>query len=371
MSKKRILIITGTRAEYGLLKPLILAMRKSKKIKPQILVTGMHTLKSFGNTLSIIKKDRMPIIEVVKISESDNMLQALIKEISGIQAYYNRKKVDAILVLGDRDETFAAAVVGIHLNIPIIHISGGDISGPSVDNYLRNAITIFSKLHLTQTERSRKNIIKLGADPKNSFVVGSLGLENLKKLQLLSRKKLGKLFKLNIKEKWFLFLLHPTPFENVSIPNQINPALNALKKLKGEKIIIYPNSDTGSDYFIKRIKEIAKGKNFHIMPNLKEIIYLSILNQCDILIGNTSSGLTEAGFLKRPFINIGNRQKNRECGINVITVLYNTQAILKAARLALSESFQKKIKKTKSIYQGDDVSSCVLKHIENFVAKTK
>lgn len=367
--KHNILVITGTRAEYGLLKPLILAMKNSKKLRPKLLVTGMHTLKKFGNTLSIIRKDNMPIVEVVKISEKDDMLQALSKEILGIQSFCNKNTIQALLVLGDRDEAFAAAIVGIHLGIPVIHISGGDDSGPTVDYYLRNSITTFSKLHLAQTKKSRKNVIKLGAFPKNSFAVGSLGLDGLDHLHLLNRKKIATMFKIDSKNKWFLFLLNPTPFEKISIANQINPALNSLKKLKGEKIIIYPNSDTGSSYFIKKIKKISRHKNFYAVPNLSRDIYLSLLNECDALLGNTSSGLIEAAFFKKPFINIGNRQQNRESDVNVIYVPYNAQMIVDATQFALSEKFQKKIKNCKSIYQGGDVSGRMLKYIENFMIK--
>lgn len=371
MSKKKILVITGTRAEYGLLKPLISAMKKSAKLKPEVLITGMHTLKKFGNTLSIIKKDGMPISCTVAINSNNDMLAALSKEIVGIKKYCQKNKPDSILVLGDRDEAFAAAIVGIHLNVPVIHISGGDLSGPTVDHYLRNAITVFSKLHLTQTNQGRKNVIKLGALPKNSFVVGSLGLDGLKKSQLLNRKKLSKIFKLNSKAKWLLFLLNPTPLENTSISNQINPALNALKKLFGEKIIIYPNSDTGSHYFIKKIKNISEEKNFYAAPNLERNVYLSLLNECAVLIGNTTSGLIEAEFLKKPFVNIGNRQKNRERGINVITVPYNTEKIIKTTQLALSKKFQEKLKRGKPIYQGKNVSIRMVRHIENFITKIK
>lgn len=367
--KYRVLVITGTRAEFGLLKPLILAMQNSKKIEPELLVTGMHTLKKFGNTLHIIKKDNMPIAKVVKISEKDNMLQALSKEILGIQDYCYKKKVKALLVLGDRDEAFAAAIVGIHLDIPVIHISGGDKSGPTVDHYLRQAITIFSKLHLVQTKNSKKNVIKLGASPKNCFVIGSLGLDGLKQAPLLDRKNLSRMFKLNSQKKWFLFLLNPTPFEKTSIAYQINSALRALKKITGEKIIIYPNSDSGADYFIKKIKKISGEKNFYTIPNLERNVYLSFLRESEALIGNTSSGLIEAAFFKKPFINIGNRQQNRERDINVISTPYNAKMIIKAIRYALSKKFQEKLKNNRSIYRGENVLDQMVKQIEKFIMK--
>lgn len=367
--KKKILCVSGTRADYGLLKPVISFMRRSKKIEPKVLATGMHTLKKFGNTVSLIKNDGLPLEAVVKISEKDHMLEALNKEISGIFAYCRKEDVGAILVLGDRDEAFAAAVVGIHLDIPVIHISGGDVSGPTVDHYLRNAITVFSKLHLVQTLESKKNVLKLGASPVNVFVVGSLGLENLQKVKLLSRLELGEMFGLDTKRKWFLFSLHPTPFEDRPIPDQINPALAALKSLAGEKIIIYPNSDTGGSFFIKKIEAMPKKKDFHIVPNLKQIVYFSLLKQCDVLIGNTSSGLTEAGFLKTPFVNIGNRQRGRERGANVISATYNASDIARAIKIALSKKFVKKMKKSRPVYKGGRVASNMVKLIENFIIK--
>jgi len=366
MAKKKILIITGTRAEYGLLKPVINRMLRSNKLTAQLLVTGIHTLKIFGNTIEEIKKD-FAVSAVVKISENDSMSQSLSKEISGIEKYCASNRPDYIFVLGDRDEAFAGAITGLHLNIPVIHFSGGDVSGPSVDHYLRNAITIFSNFHFTQTKQSRENVIRLGADPRFSLVAGSLGLDGLQLSQIPARDGVAKELGLDIKKNWFLVAMHPTPLEEISTKKQIDPLIKILKNLDGERIIIYPNSDTGSDYFIKRIDSLAGQKNVHIFPNLSREMYLQLLKNCDVFIGNSSSGLTEAGFLKTPFVNIGNRQKGREAGANVIFSDYSEPSIRKALKSVLAKNFLLKLKKTKPHYIGGDVAKRVVSTLERLI----
>lgn len=369
--KKTILVITGTRAEYGLLKSTIDQIRASKKLALKLLATGMHTQKKYGYTLQDIKRDNVSVDCVVKVGENDSMLQALSKEISGIEKYCLRHKPDMILVLGDRDEAFAGAVVGTHLNIPIVHISGGDVSELTVDHYLRNAVTIFSSLHLTQTKKSYQNVIALGASPKNSHVVGSLGLDNLVLSKLLSKERLAQEFGLNCHDKWFLFVMHPTPFEKISFTEQINGSLRVLKQVKGEKIVIYPNSDTGGRYFIKRIRSLSKEKHFYITPNMSRTHYLSTLASADVLIGNTSSGLIEAEYLKIPFVHIGGRQQGRECGANVLFSTYRETDIMGTINKALSKQFKDKVKKSKSLYSGDSVAERIINIIEDFLYENK
>lgn len=366
--KKKLLIVTGTRAEYGLFRSTIFALKNSKRLNVKLLVTGMHTLKKFGYTIHEIQKD-MPIDCIVPIAEHDDTLCSLSKEILGIKKYLKKNPIDAMVVIGDRDEPFAAAIVGIHSNIPVFHVSGGDVSGPTVDHYLRNAITVFSKLHLVQTKQSKNNVVRLGANNKNVHIVGSTGLDGLVPENLYQKKEVGSILGLSPDKKWNLAVLHPTPFENVSFSNQIQPVLQALKKLKKENeiIIIYPNSDTGSDVFIQEIESTRAIAHFHIFKNLERKQFLSILCHSQALIGNSSSGLMEAGYLKKPFICVGNRQKNREHGKNTIMVPYNAKSILNAIKKISTKNFQNKIKKSKPIYFGGDVSGRMLKHIEQFL----
>jgi GDP/UDP-N,N'-diacetylbacillosamine 2-epimerase (hydrolysing) len=366
--KKNLLIITGSRAEYGLFKTTILKLRQSKLFNIKLLVTGMHTLDKYGMTAEEIKKD-IPIDCLVPIGENDSMMTALLKEIEGVKNYLEKEKVDAILVIGDRDEPFAAAIVGLHNNIPLIHISGGDTSGPGVDQYIRSAITIFSQLHLVQTKKSKKNVIRLGAYNKNVHIVGSAGLDGLTTSSLYSKKEVANRLGLSAEARWFLFSMHPTPFDIVPVREQIHSVIETAKKIenKSEKIILYPNSDTGAEDFINEIKSLEGQDKFFIFQNLDRKIYLSLLYHCQALIGNTSSGLMEAGYLKKPFVNVGNRQQGRERGVNTIEAFYKVKSIMDGIKKAESDKFQRRLKSSKPVYQGGDVSGRIVHLIDSFL----
>lgn len=368
--KKKLLFVTGTRAEYGLAEATILKLAELQSIDFRLLVTGMHTLKNYGLTMKEIEKDTS-IDCTVPIKESDDMLTALTREISGIRRYVIKEKIDTIMVAGDRDETFAAAVVGIHLNIPVIHVSGGDVSGPSVDHYLRNAMTIFSKLHLVQTSQAARNVISLGADPINVHVVGSMGLHNLNPRKLPGRQDVARRLGLDARKPWFLATHHPTPFDAVPFNQQIDSVLTALKRLdpNSEKIIIYPNSDNGSDVFISGIEKLRNKSGYHIFKNLNHELFLATIYYSQAMIGNSSAGLFEAGYLKKAFINVGARQLGRERGANVIDADYQPAKILKAVRLSLTPKFQKTLKSQASVYRGGDVAGRIIKHVQRFLAK--
>ncbi|MEK7164508.1 MAG: UDP-N-acetylglucosamine 2-epimerase [Patescibacteria group bacterium] len=348
--KKIILVITGTRAEYGLLKSTIDHIRSSKKLGLKLLATGMHTQKKYGYTLRDINKDSVPVDCVVKIGENDSMLQALSREISGIEKYCVRHRPDIILVLGDRDEAFAGAIVGGHLNIPVAHIHGGDISSGVVDDYIRHAITKFSHLHFTVSKYSQARVLQLGEESWRVYNVGSPGLDNLATATYQSKKDLAKDMQLDPNKPWFVVLQHPTPLDPISIKDQIIPTLQAVSSFAAEKIVIYPNSDTGSNIFIKAIEQASSKKGFHVYKSLPRAIYLSLLKTSDALIGNSSSGIIESGYFKLPTINIGKRQQGRECGQNVTHVGYNQNEIAKAIARSQSQEFSAICKKAGQPY---------------------
>ncbi|MDP3900339.1 MAG: UDP-N-acetylglucosamine 2-epimerase [bacterium] len=365
MSKKTILVVTGSRAEYGLLKSTVKEIIASKKLELKLLVTGMHTLKKYGLTINEIKKDKLPIANVVKISEKADMADALAQEIVGIKKYCQKNRPDLILVLGDRDEPFAAAIVGGHLGIPVGHIHGGDVSGVVVDDYIRHSITKFSHLHFTASKYSQQRVLKLGEENWRVFNVGAPGWDSLKEEKFLSRQELADKFNLDKNRKWFLVLQHPAPLENISVAEQIKPTLKAIAGYEAEKIIIYPNSDTGSELVIKEINKYQGKSNYHLYKNLNRVIYLSLFKHCDVLIGNSSSGIIESGFFRLPTVNIGNRQLGREADKNVIHVNYNQADIKKAIELALADNFKKKIKVGKNIYGNGSAGKKIVKILEN------
>lgn len=370
--KKKILFVTGTRAEYGLFRLTALKLKKSHKLDFKILATGMHTLKKYGSTIEDIKKD-MPLDYVVKINEKDDMLSSLSKEIIGIKKYVAREKVHYLLVVGDRDEPFAAAIVGIHVGIPVIHVSGGDLSGPVVDTYLRNAITIFSRLHLVQTKRSKEIVIKMGADPSHVHVVGSAGLEDINDSDIPNKKALSVQLKLDEKRRLFLIVFHPTPLDKADPRHQIKTLLGALEKLDklDEKVIICPNADTGSKHFLEHIDSLRARDGYHVFANLERKIFLGLLKHCDALIGNSSAGIMEAGYLKVPFVHVGNRQKGREHGANVIFSEYDIDEILKSIKKAMSKHFRGRISREECPYFDGDVSSKIVKSIQQFIGGDK
>src|SRR3989338_8238923 len=221
MAKKNILIITGSRSTYGLWRPIIKEMLKSKLLAPKILVTGMHTLKKFGYTANEVKKDKFTIAAVVKISESDDMLQYLIKEIAGIRKYCLNNKVDGIFVMGDTDHMLAGAIVAGHLNIPLFHIAGGDLSGFVVDSAIRHAITKFSNIHFAATKNGAKRVAMMGEEKWRIFNVGAPGLVGLSKIKFLSKKDLAKNFGLNVSKKGTSFIQHAISLDKVCFISQI------------------------------------------------------------------------------------------------------------------------------------------------------
>ena len=368
MRKKTVLFVTGTRAEWGLLASTIADLKKSSKLDLKVLVTGMHTQKRYGKTIREVKK-AVKVDHIVPVKNNDDQLTALSKEINGINTYLLKHHIDAVMVLGDRDEPFAAATVALHMGIPVIHISGGDVSGPTVDHYLRNSIPLISDLHLVQTKESKKNVLKLGADPKAVHIVGSAGLNNLQAIDLPSRAQLAKKYHLDSDKKWYLASLHPTILEKTPIAKQIQSLLTALNKLDkwDEKIVLYPNADEGSAAFITAIKTLKKSSRFHIRKHITRDDYLALMRESKVLIGNTSSGLVEAGYLKVPFVNVGNRQLDRECGSNVLHAQYKATDITKCIIKAQTTAFAKMLSKKKSVYIGGEVSKNIVKHIEQFL----
>ncbi len=367
--KHKILVITGTRAEYGLLKSTIDGIQSSKFLSLCLVATGMHTLKKFGCSIREIINDGIKINYTISLSESDDMLNSLSKEIDGIRKVCLLEKPKAILVLGDRDESFAGAIVGGHLKIPVFHIHGGDISGYSVDQYIRDSITKFSHLHFTASKKSYNRLIKFGEEKWRVFNVGAPGLDNLKKEKYLSKMQLAEKLGLDINKKWLIVLQHPTPLDKIDINKQITPTLEVVSNISAEKIVIYPNSDTGAVFFIDEIQKYDGNKNFHIYKNFDRLTYLSLLKSCDLLVGNSSSGIIESGFFSLPVVNIGNRQLGRETGKNVIHVNYSLKQIKNAVSQALNIEFKRLCQNSSNLYgtghAGEKMVKIIEKNIKN------
>jgi GDP/UDP-N,N'-diacetylbacillosamine 2-epimerase (hydrolysing) len=369
MIKRTVLVITGTRADYGLLRPVMREIEESKKLKLEVIATGMHTLRKHGYTVGEIRKDKFPVVAVVTVGERDSMTTALAKEIEGIASYCENKRPDLILVLGDRDECFAGAIVGGHLGIPVAHIHGGDKTGWVVDEYIRHATTKFSHLHFAATKASGDRIKLLGEESWRVSVVGAPGLDELRSLKLRSSTELAEIYGLDPAKPWYVFLHHPASLDKTPLKQQIAPALRAATDLDGEKIILLPNSDSGSEIFAKEIERYRSRSDVHIFNHVPRSDLVGILKYSKLLIGNSSMGIIDASFLKLPTVSIGARQAGRERGSNVVDSGYAESEVVRAIRKARSPAFRARVRKSKSPYGDGRTAVRIVQLIERHIAR--
>lgn len=362
-SKKTVLVITGTRAEYGLLRPVMRAITKSKKLSLCVLITGAHTLKKYGNTKEQTLSD-FPNAFVVSISKNDSMTAALAKEIDGIGKYCAKMLPDIILVNGDRDESFAGAIVGGHLGIPVAHIHGGDKTGWIVDEYIRHATTKFSHLHFAATKKSARRIKLLGEETWRIHTVGGPGLDEMRAFHFASKKVIAKKYGLDHAQPWYIVLHHPVSLDGVSLRHQIAGVLRVATALKGEKIISLPNADTGSAEFLREIEKYRGKKGVHIFKSMPRKDFLNLFKYTTLLIGNSSMGIIDSSFFRIPTVNVGTRQLGREHGMNVVHACYDETSIRRAIKKATNPSFLQRVARMKSPYGDGHAAEKILWAIE-------
>ena len=366
----KICIFTGTRADYGLLKPLIEKIDNDKDLTLQLIVSGMHLSNEFGNTIDEIKKDGFKVDEEVEILLSSDSDIALLKSTGlGIIGYadaLNRLNPDMAVVLGDRFEALAFAFSAFVKKIPLIHISGGEVTEGAIDDSIRHSITKFSHLHLVATEEYKKRVIQLGEEPWRVFNVGEIGLIGMKE-DLLSKEEFEKSINFKLNKKNILVTFHPETLNNNS-ENDFKEILKALDKLKDTNIIFTKaNADSGGRIINKMIDEFVKThKNSIAFTSLGRKRYLSALQYVDIVLGNSSSGLVEVSSFQKATINIGDRQKGRIKAKSVIDVKADEKDILKAIVLVYSNEFQEKLKNVVNPYVGKTSLDEILKIMKNF-----
>ena len=338
--KRKILVTTGTRAEYGILRTFLHELRKNKKFKLILVVTGTHLSKKFGNTINEIKKDGFQISSQFKYlpKKDDNysMSVELGKGIIQFSKIFKKFKPDINILIGDRDEILASAIAASHMNIPNAHIAGGDVSG-GIDEYNRHAITKLSNIHFPATIASKNRIIKMGENPKYVFYHGSLNIDEVYQKKITSKKTLNKKYGLSLTGNEILLLQHSVTTETKLAKNQISKTLKALLKLKSDIITIAPNSDAGGREIFKYLEKFSKlHKNFRLFTTLPREDYLGLLKYSNLLVGNSSSGIIEASYFDIPVVNIGSRQMNRERGKNIFDVTnFDTLNIFKTVSRAL------------------------------------
>jgi len=375
MKKKIVCIVTGTRAEYNYLKPIIQKVHESELLEAKLIVTGMHLLKKFGYTVDIIKKDGIKIDKIIPMyDETDNSKAALGKAVGKaiIDFSYTFQEMtpDLLLVLGDRYEPFVAVIAASTLKIPVAHVHGGDVSS-TIDENIRHAITKLSHVHFPATEKSAKRIERLGEEKDRIHLVGSTTIDNILKVKLLSRNELCKKLNLKMDEKIILCLQHPNIYESEKAGEQMALTLKILRELNLQAVIIYPNNDLGSELIIEEIERNRNHPKFRIFKNLERKIYLSLLKHSDLMVGNSSSGLIETPYFHLPVVNIGSRNENREKANNVINVNFDEQQLKKAILTALSPEFREKCNSIKNPYGDGTAAEKIIKVLENLEINEK
>lgn len=338
---KKICFITGTRAEFGLLSPLMSAIKGEQSFKLQIVATGMHLSPEFGLTYNDIESEGFVIDEKVEMLLSSDTNSGIIKSTGlgmiGFADTLYRLKPDLVVLLGDRFETFAAATAAYLAKIPIAHLHGGEVTEGATDEGLRHAITKMSYWHFTSTDVYRKRVIQLGESPDRVFTVGAIGIDNIRKMSLLSKNELIESINFDINKPFLLVTFHPVTLENNSAEKQFTELLSAIDQLPEFNVIFTkPNADANGRIIINLIdKFVQKNSNqYSSYTSLGQLRYLSLMKYAFAVVGNSSSGIIEAPSFGIPTINIGDRQKGRVAATSVINVPPETAEIAEAIRNA-------------------------------------
>ena len=309
------------------------------------------------------------MVATVPVSEKDEQYQSLAKETKGIGDFLMHSRPDCVLVLGDRDEPLAAAMAAAHLNIPIAHIHGGDRSGFVIDEPTRHALTKFSNLHFTICPSSGRRVRQLGEEPWRVHVVGAPGFDEILSMRYSSRAAVAKKLKLDPTRRWILVVHHPTVTDPIPLKEQVKPLLYVLgtEYKDDEKIVVYPNSDTGSAAFIEEFEKMERKDRFHLFRTFERETFLNVFKQAACMVGNSSAGIIESGALHIPILSIGGRQRDRERGSNVLEADYDATNICKGMQKVLSPDFVKMTKKAKSPYGKGGVGKKIVALLERLL----
>lgn len=354
---RKICVITGSRAEYGLLCGLMKAIKEDESLELQVIATNMHLSPEFGLTYKEIERDGFFINKKVEMLLSSDTANATTKSVGlatiGFADAYEDLKPDMIVVLGDRYEILAAVSAALFYKIPVTHLHGGEITEGAYDDCIRHAITKMSHLHFTSTEEYRQRVIQLGEDPKRVFNVGAPGIENIKKFPLMDKKELeSTLDGFTFNDKTLLITYHPVTLENSTAEEQIQNLLSALDERHDIKIIFtLPNSDTDGRVIIRLINEyVSKHQEKAIAyPSLGLKRYLSALQFVKAVVGNSSSGIIEVPSFGIPTLNIGDRQKGRiaadsviNCGTSKKDILEGLEKVLNSGNIEIHNPYEGK-----------------------------
>ncbi len=327
MSKKRIIFLTGTRADFGKLKSLIQITQNSNDFEVHIFVTGMHLNSKYGRTVDeIYKCGFQNIYQFINHDTIEHMDRTLAKTIDGFSHYIAEIKPDLIVVHGDRSEALAGAIVGSLNNILVAHIEGGEISG-TIDELIRHSISKMSHIHLVANERAKKRLLQLGENKNSIFIIGSPDLDLMDPKKLPNLLFVKNYYEINF-QKYAILMFHPVTTEYHKIKKHIKEVVDAVLESSYNYIVIYPNNDLGSIEILQEYKRLENNSRFKIFPSIRFEYFLQLLNSAKFIIGNSSAGIMEAPFYDVPTIDIGTRQQNRAKMNSIFHTEYNKDKIL-------------------------------------------
>lgn len=369
-NKYQICVVTGTRAEYGLLRRLLFRFKINKYVELKLFVTGSHLDRRFGNTQKEIVSDGFEDYLKIEIPLEDDSKEGMAYATGIALQKFAEKfvnyKPDIVIVLGDRYEIFAAGVAAHLSGIPIGHIGGGDVTEGAVDDAIRHSLTKMSNLHFPGCEQSARRIIQMGEQPDSVFNVGEPGVENCININFMSREELALDLKFdNIRGEYSVVTFHPVTLERDTAVEQVHEVIQALNQIPGMSYVItMANADAGGRKINSIwLEESKKYSNWLVVSSLGVVRYLSAMKYAKLVIGNSSSGIIEAPSIGVPTINIGDRQKGRMCAESIINCAPQKEQIVSAIEKGLGDLFQKKAKNVKSPF-GDGTTS---KQIEKIV----
>jgi len=360
---RKIAVFTGTRAEYGLLYWIIKSLEEAEQAELQLIVGGMHLSPEFGYTIEQIEQDGFPIADRLEfllssdspVAVSKSMGLALISASESLQ----RLQPDLIVLLGDRFESMSIAQAAMVAQIPIAHLHGGETTEGLIDEAVRHSITKMAHLHFTATKAYRDRVIQLGEQPNRVLNVGAPGIDSIKRLKLLERHELSNAIGFNLNKPYFLITYHPVTLSKDGATDSLINLLSILDDYHEHQVLIsYPNADTHGRQLIKILENYAQAdpERVFLFRSLGQLRYLSLMKHCEVVLGNSSSGLIEAPSFGVPTLNIGDRQKGRISGETVVHCGETKAEISKGMKKVTEKQFQEECRKANNPY-GDGESS--------------
>lgn len=367
--RKTIGVVTGTRAEFGLLTPVLDAVLASN-YSLRLYVTGTHLADAFGRTENEVTARGYDIYERIDILRNDpetSVQTAMSRAFSEFSISFFTNKPDILVVLGDRYESFAAAMAAAMAEVPVAHISGGDVTEGAKDDFFRHCMTKLAYLHFPSTETYRKRVVQLGEAPDRVFNVGALGAENIAKIPALSKKELTDDVGFDFNKDYLLVTYHPETAEGGDPVAGLDELLRAIDDAKLSALFTKANADAGGNAINERLEKYCEEKSdCMLVDSLGMTRYLSAMRYARAVVGNSSSAIVETPSLKIPAVNIGDRQKGRVMGENVVNCAADASAIEAAIKTAITDDFRAEIKDMKNPYGGEDVGRKIIAHIADF-----